>query len=87
MPIPPIAPEAGEDTEEEARETPQQESGETKIEVKCAARDCKFNKGGYCSKAEIVVSAGPQVKCESYEPMGGAGMKPPAPPMPFAMGA
>lgn len=84
-PIPPIAPEPGENPEEEAQESPEQESSETKLEVKCAAKDCKFNKVGYCSKAEISVSAGPSVKCESYEPTGG-GVKPPAPPMPFGMG-
>ncbi len=81
-PIPPIAPETGEDTAEEAAETPEVEQSETKLEVKCAARDCKFNKGGYCSKAEISVSAGPKPVCESYEPQGG-GVKPPAPPLPF----
>lgn len=82
-PIPPIAPEV-EDEAEESAETPEMEASETKIEVKCAAKDCIHNKGGYCSKSEINVSAGPSVKCESYETGGGGSpMKPPAPPMPF----
>jgi hypothetical protein len=82
-PIPPIAPDMGGGEAEESAETPEVEQSETKLEVKCAAKDCKFNKMGYCSKSEINVSAGPSPKCESYEPSGGGGMKPPAPPLPF----
>ncbi len=85
-PIPPIAPEPGAVDEAEAPDMtePTTPSG-TKVSIKCAARDCKFNKAGMCSKPEINVSAGPDVKCESYEPTGG-GVKPPAPPAPFMMG-
>lgn len=79
--IPPIAPDSTSmDGEGDTAETPEVQTSEK--EIKCAAKDCKFNKGGYCSKASISVSAGPKPACESYEPQGG-GMKPPAPPMPF----
>ena len=80
-PIPPIAPEV------EEAEVPEMESTGVKVSIQCAARDCKFNKGGSCSKPEINVSAGPAVKCESYEPGSeGRPPAPPVPPMPFAMG-
>lgn len=83
-PIPPIAPDKpAAEMPDEAEPTAPSGGG---VSIKCAAHDCKFNKGGSCSKPEISVSAGPEVKCESYSPSGG-GAEVPAPPMPFMMGA
>ncbi len=44
-PIPQIAPEPGENPEEEAAETPEVENAEAKIEVSCQATDCQFKLG------------------------------------------
>lgn len=100
---PPIAPEPGAENmtseEEEKTESPEQEAEEeksgTEVEIYCAARDCKWNKQGMCSKAEINVSAGPEVKCLSYErgnrpappaPKMGGGLPPMGGGMPAPMG-
>lgn len=75
--LPPIT-EAAEPAAEEAKETPEQEKSE-QHSIKCAARDCKYNKGGACT-TDISVSAGPKPGCQTYEPGGAGGV--PMPPMP-----
>ena len=88
MAIPQIAGAAIEGSpDEEAAESPEVEKSEGKFEIKCAAKDCVHNSNGYC-KVDINVSAGPNPKCETYEPQGGGssmtgGPKPPSPPLPF----
>ena len=84
--IPPIAPADEEDDsqmtseQDEATETPEEESQEMDTEISCAAVDCKWNKMHKCDKATINVSAGPEVKCLSYETKGKLPAPPAAPP-------
>lgn len=81
MAIPPVAPML------DPEEVSEGEGG--KVSINCSASDCKFNMGGKCSAPSISVSAGPEVKCETYEagdgemgaPMGGKIPRPPLPPM------
>lgn len=58
-----------------------------KVMLDCSATGCKFNQGGKCSAPSVQISAGPEVKCETYEPGEGGGEMPagnkiPRPPLP-----
>lgn len=78
MAIPAVAPMMDE-------EMPEGETG--KVMIDCAATDCKFNQARKCTAPSIKVSAGPEVKCETYDtggasPAGGGKIpNPPLPPM------